>query len=454
MTLRTRKVLFYGLVALFLVVGTGVVLYAQGWRLNLATFQASKVGAIYIRSYPSDAQILIDGKSTQNKTGFLSPGTFISNLFPKHYTVTLKEQGYDAWSEVALVAPSMVVQMKYAVLVPNNATSVAITAAPNAATTSTVQNFFEAGGNIIATNASNSAILWRGKKIATGAIISHSTNLKNFIYQNAAGNYILYDLTEATTTNLTPVLKSIGATPKTITSITIDPYDETRVIVQTPQNISSIDLSNSENIIDVADAQRGQMLQPPLAISQSLFAWTQFNIAANTSQIVIYDKFAGNITDNSLVIPGAIKELKWIDGGTLGIVEADGELYRYEVGAEQLDKIADDVRDFYPSADGTELATLEDNSIEIFSFTTSDYYRFNLPDIAAVQSLEWYKDDAHLFVSYPDHVSFLDLEDLTLSNFTTVSAVSQGSAPFYDVSQNALYVVDQGQKLIRFDFPS
>jgi hypothetical protein len=448
MTLRTRKVLFYGLVALFLVVGTGVVLYAQGWRLDLSTFKAEKVGAIYIRSYPDDAAIFIDGKSIQNKSGFLSPGTFISNLFPKSYTVTLKEQGYDAWSENALVAPSMVVQMKYAVLVPSNATSVAIIASP------TVQSFFEAGGNIIATNASSSAILWRGKKIAAGAIISHSTDLKNFIYQDAAGSYILYDLTEATTTNLTPVLKSIGATTKMITSITIDPYDATRVIVQTPQNISAIDLSNSDDIIDIANATRGQRLQPPLAISQSLFAWTQFNIASDTSQVVIYDKFAGNITDNSLVITGAIKELKWIDGGTLGIVEANGELYRYNVGAEQLAKIADDVRDFYPTNDGTELATLEDNSVEIFSFTTTDYYRFNLPNVAAAQSLAWYKDDTHLFVSYPDHVSLLDLADLSLRNFITVSAVSQGSAPFYDVSQNALYVVDQGQKLIRFDFPS
>jgi hypothetical protein len=431
-------------VALFLVVGTGVTLYAQGWRLDLTTFKPSKVGAIYIRSYPSDAQIFINGKSTQNKSGFLSPGTFISDLFPKSYTITLKEAGYDTWTETAPVTPSMVVQMKYAVLVPDTGINVATS-------DTAVQNFFESGGNIIAIDAANSGILWRGKKIATGVIISHSTDLKNFIYQSAAANNVLYDLTEATTTNLTPILRSIGATPKNITSITIDPYDATRVIVQTPENINAIDLSNSDNVIDIADAPRGQVLQPPLAISSSLFAWTQFTAAANTSQIVIYDKFAGNITDNSLVIPGTIKELKWIDGGTLGIIESDGSLYRYNVSAEQLTKIADDVRDFYPMSDGTELAALENQSIEIFSFNTTDYYRFALPDIASAKSLAWYRDGTHLFVNYPDHVSFLDLEDLALRNFTTVS---QGNAFFYDASGNALYVVDQGQKLIRFDFPS
>lgn len=443
MTRRTRKVLFYGLVALFLVAGSGVTLYAQGWRLDLTTFQPSKVGAIYIRSYPGDAQITINGKATQNKSGFLSPGTFISDLFPKNYTITLKKDGYDAWSEVAMVMPAMVAQMKYAVLVPNTGT--------NVATSETVQNFFESGGNIITTEATNTAISWRGKKIATGNIISHSANLKNFIYQSVAGNDVLYDLTEATTTNLSPTLRKIGASAKNITSIAIDPYDATRVIVQTPRFINVIDLSNNNNVIDVADAPHGQVLQPPLAISPSLFAWTQFNTASNTSQIVIYDKFSGNITDNSLVIPGGIQALKWIDNGNLGVIEDGGALYRYDVSAEQLTKLADDVRDFYPTADGTELAVLEHRSIEVLSFNTTDYYRFNPPQVGDIQSLAWYKDGAHFFVYYPDHVGFLDLADMGLRNLTTISL---GSAFFYDTSANALYVVDQGQKLIRFDFPS
>ncbi len=443
MTLRTRKVLFYGLVALFLVVGSGVTLYAQGWRIDLATFRTEKVGAIFIRSYPTDAQIFINGKPTQNKSVFLSPGTFISDLFPKNYTVTLEEKGYDAWSEAAPVAPSMVVQMKYAVLVPDAGT--------NVATSGIVQDFFEAGGNIITTDAASSAILWRGKKIASGAIVSHSTNLKNFIYQTAAGSDMLYDLTEATTTNLAPILRSVGATPKTITSLTIDPYDETRIVVQTPQNISAIDLGNNNGIIDIADAPRGQTLQPPLAISPSLFAWTQLTVASDTSRIVIYDKFSGNVTDNSLVIPGTIKELKWIDDGSLGIIESDDSLYRYDVSAEQLTKLADDVRDFYPTTDGTELAVLEHRSIEVLSFNTTDSYRFNPPQIGDIQSLAWYKDGSHFFVYYPDHVSFLDLQDIGLRNLTTVSL---GSTFFYDTQGNALYVVDQGQKLIRFDFPS
>ncbi len=90
----------------------------------------------------------------------------------------------------------------------------------------------------------------------------------------------------------------------------------------------------------------------------------------------------------------------------------------------------------------------------MFSLTTSDYYRFNLPDMASVESLIWYKDQTHLFVQYPDHVSFLDFADLSLHNFTTVSEISTGTVPVYDTQENALYLIDQGKKLVRFDFPS
>jgi hypothetical protein len=67
-----------------------------------------------------------------------------------------------------------------------------------------------------------------------------------------------------------------------------------------------------------------------------------------------------------------------------------------------------------------------------------------------VQGLIWYKDDAHLFVQYPDRVAFLDFADTNLKNLTTVSP---GTEPQYDAQENSLYLIDQGQKLLRFDFP-
>ena len=145
-----------------------------------------------------------------------------------------------------------------------------------------------------------------------------------------------------------------------------------------------------------------------------------------------------------------IKQLAWARSNTLGILGGDNTLLLYNVPNEQLSTLANDVKQFYPTSDGSMLAALEYNSLEVFSFTTSDYYRFNLPQIADVQGLTWYKDNAHLFVQYPDRVAFLDFADTGVKNLTVVSAGTNAS---YDVREDSLYLIDQGQKLLRFDFP-
>jgi hypothetical protein len=136
----------------------------------------------------------------------------------------------------------------------------------------------------------------------------------------------------------------------------------------------------------------------------------------------------------------------------LGILASDNTLYLYNVPNEQITMLANDVKQFYPTTDGSALAALEYHSLEMFAFNgMPDYYRFDLPDVADVQGLIWYKDDTHLFIQYSDHVAFLDLADTPMKNLTIVSL---GTDPSYDPQENSLYLIDNGQKLIRFDFPS
>jgi hypothetical protein len=445
--------LFYGLAALFFIVGAGVVFYAQGWRLNLATFKTSKVGAIYVRSYPDNAQITLDKKSVHNTSGFLSRGTLISNLFPETYTLALKETGYDTWTENAPVSPTLVTEMKYAVLIPANATSVANVA--------NITSFFEAGGTTVMENVSGTiARQATGAPSATtstvighGTLVSYDNNLTTVIIRSPAGIYSAYDLANATSTNLSSLFIKASIAAKTITAVTVNPYNSSNVIVQTASHLFTIDL-RADTITSFKTATAGQTLESPLALSSSWLAFAQYLNASGTSQIVVYDPFSQNVVDASLSLPGHIKSLQWIRSTELGILQEDGELFRYDIPSETLTKVADDVKSFYSTSDGSAIAALESRSVEIFSLTTSDYYRFNLPEMASVQSLAWYKDGTHLFVTYPDHVSFLDLADLSLRNFTTISAIANDTVATYDVQENSLYLIDQGRKLIRFDFPN
>jgi hypothetical protein len=461
MKLQTRKRIFYVFFLLFFVIGAAVVFYAEGWRIDPSTFQTEKVGGIFIRSFPDNAQITLDGKPVQNQTAFLSQGTFITSLFPKTYTLQLKEPDYDAWTENAQVSPALVAEMKYAVLVPATATNVA-TSVPN------VNAFFEIGGDVVADNTSGT-ITWHGAAIGNGTVVSHSADLKTAIIRSTTNaksktaSYSLYDFTATTSTNLSAILLSAGITPTPTLNVFIDPYNDTGILVQTPSKIVGID---SETYVEtpIETAPAGVTIESPIAVSPSVMAWARFSTVAptttsslmnmsgatSTSQIMVYDKFSGNTIDDSLVVPGPVKQLAWIKNNELGILESNNSLYLYNVPNEKLTKLADDVKQFYPTSDGTAIAALEYNSLEVFVFPTSDYYRFALPDATNVQGLTWYKDETHLFVQYADHVSFLDLADTNLKNFTTVS---EGTDAEYDVQENSLYLIDQGQKLLRFDFP-
>jgi hypothetical protein len=453
MKLQDRKRIFYVFLLLFIVIGAVVVLYAEGWRINLSTFQAEKAGGVYVRSYPENAHISLNGKSVQNQSAFLSSGTFISGLFPKAYTLTLAAAGYDAWTESAQVLPSLVTEMKYAVLVPKTALNVATSDAA-------VSNFFEVGGDVVATDASGT-ITWLGKTIGHGVVISHSTDLKTAIIRGVnaktgAATYSLYDFAAATSTNLSALLQQSGVKPTATTNVFIDPYDDTGIVAQTSAQIVSID-SGTRRATVVDTAPTGEIIESPIAVSPSVMAWARYTAgvgsagaASGTSQIVVYDKFSGNTIDGSLVVKGKIRQLAWVKNNVLGILVSDNTLYLYNVPNEQLTTLADDVKQFYPTSDGAALAALEYHSLEVFSFTTADYYRFALPQVADVQGLIWYKDETHLFVQYPNRVAFLDFADTSLKNLTTVSA---GTDPSYDTQENSLYLIDQGQKLLRFDFP-
>jgi len=124
MSLTTRRIIFYALVVLFLVSGGGVLLYANGWRLDPETFAVRKTGGVYIESVPRDAEILLNGKAVRNASGLISSGTLVSGLLPRAHEVTVQKEGYAAWRRVLTVKPSLVTKAEHIILVPRKSVAV------------------------------------------------------------------------------------------------------------------------------------------------------------------------------------------------------------------------------------------------------------------------------------------------------------------------------------------
>jgi hypothetical protein len=414
------------------------------------------VGAIFVRAYPDSAAITLNGKPVPNQSGIFSGifggGTLISDLFPRTYSLALSAQGYDAWHENVSVLPSFVTELKYAVLVPQAANPVA-GVAPSG-TAPTAQNFWLAGGEPIMETPTG-AIVWQGKTIGYGTVVAESADITEAVVKNAADTYSLYYFNNGSSTALSAIFAANGVSSASVTNIVVNPGDANEIVVGTNTRISLFDTAaGTFTAIDRAPA--GTTLGVPLAASAGALAWTRGTTGgAGTSTVVVYDRFAQTIATSTSGLPGRTIQLAWVKPGLLGVLQSNGALYLYDTGSGQFQKLADTVTYFAATSDGSLIAALERASLEIFSFTsTQTYHRFNLPDAADATQVAWYGDADHLFVDYPNHVAFLDLDDLTLANFTTVANLAAATTPLYDAATNILYFLNPAHALVRMNFPS
>ncbi len=427
MTLKQRRILFYSLIAVFLGLGTGAVLYAQGWRLNFGTLELGKVGGIYVRSFPTNTAIKLNGKPTDNKSGILSPGTLINDLFPRTYALELTVPHFRPWQAHLAVKPSLVTEIKYAVLLPEQAALVV---------PGPLIDFRFLGSQPIIQNASRT-LLYQGQTVPGNTILGFADNNRVVLTQGGA-IYYWYATDNATSTNLSALFRKVGlrAAPA---QVTLDPMNESQVLVEYPKGLALVDVARA-SLTTLATSSTSTVIEAP-GISDFWISWSVYDPKEGVAKIFLYDKVLGTTREMSRALPGHTLKLKWARNGLLGIVQSDGQTYTYALGADTLTQIARDGRDLEFSPNGNYLAVLEHDSLEIFSLVDSDYWRFNPKNIAAANGLIWYQDNHNLFIKFPDHVGFLGLEDKAMENYAEVVVANKYD---YDPDSNRLYFLKDG----------
>lgn len=439
MTLSRRRRIFYGLVAAFFILGAGVVLYVSGWRLDFKTFGFKKVGAIYVRSFPKDAQIFLDKKPVKNESGLLQVGTLINGLFPKTYELKLTADGYKPWQENVSVLPALVSEVKYAVLIPKEITSVA---------TGTIKNFWLLG-NQVAIETQENKLNFADRKIWEGEIAGWTKDFRDLlIFNSQTGSWSLLQTDTGKKINVDSILKKTGVQKSKIAKLIIDPENNGDILIQEQKRISILD-TGKQSVTLIYKTSGGEV-GDVIPATQSLIVWSEFDAKKNNSSLTIYDRFLKRNLYGSPAFPGKTMELTWLPTKKIATLQDNGGLYLYNIDKNETTKIADDVKTFAFSKDTNFLATLENSSLEIFSLAESQgYHRFNLPNVGQAEKVIWYSDNNHLFIVYPDRLAFLDINDSGLRNFITIV---NGRFPQYDEKNNQLYFLDD-KGVGRLDFP-
>lgn len=161
--MRTRKLLFYFFILLFVLTAPVLAAFSLGYTINFKTATVEKTGGIFVKSKTPRLSIFLDGKF-QKETSLLSGGALLTELTPHTYILRLEKAGYKPWFKTTAVAESLVNEFRNVVLVPHEefitrATStkkeIERAAPAPAAKTLTLDkkhNVVDALGNIAATN--------------------------------------------------------------------------------------------------------------------------------------------------------------------------------------------------------------------------------------------------------------------------------------------------------------
>lgn len=118
MTKRTKRVLFYSAVAVFLILSYVIILYAQGYKYSFSDNRFFKTGAIYLKAN-TGADVYLNDKLLGN-TSFFNNSYRIEGLLPGDYTIRVQKSDYSTWQKSADVDEGFVNEFSKILLLPRD----------------------------------------------------------------------------------------------------------------------------------------------------------------------------------------------------------------------------------------------------------------------------------------------------------------------------------------------
>lgn len=102
MTKKTRRILFWVGVAIFLIGGYVSTLYANGYRFNWRERKFMQTGAILLKTFPKKSEVFLNGKNIGRSS--LISGEFTKKfILPGEYEVKASSPGRKAWTKTIKV---------------------------------------------------------------------------------------------------------------------------------------------------------------------------------------------------------------------------------------------------------------------------------------------------------------------------------------------------------------
>lgn len=417
MTLKTRRFLFYGLFFIFVIVGTGAVLYSSGWRFDSFNPGKSpnfrKTGAIYIETEPKDALIKINNIYFKNSSGIIQKGTLISNLPPESYKIELKKDGYLSYYKNLQVESSLVSELMDVILIPKEINKEPLDASKKIKGNEFI-NINRDGGKIILRDENQIYYLYNLNDLSAAFNVSYSFNILHLAFHPFDSNKLIIEIENG-----------------------LKIFDTNRLALDTVLNKQPTVWTVGNSNIYYVTTTKSQKLKTK---SYTLYS---YNLILKTETI---------LNQNPLTIEkeAEIKKVG-IDNADNKIAFLDNldDIYIFNPSNQELLQIAHSAKDFFFSPDSKKIAFLDiDGKIGIhfledwrkgINKKAGDVIRLDLKDKSEIKDIFWYKDSAHLFIDYGNRLDFIEIDDrLPINQYTIITQ----PLPFlYDLKNNLIYFI-------------
>lgn len=446
MTSSRRKFYFYCLLAVFLIASPAVILYSQGYAIDIKTFSLVKTGGIFLATTPKGVLVHSNNQLIATTSALpLTQGKLIARLPPGDYDVKIEKSNYRSWDKKLKVESQLVTEARNIFLVPEG---------------SKVQTIETDVNDVIISN-SNAAIAYIKENgiaildVASPKIIPLAAQEGERIGKVRFGEDENYLVVESLQKNKSrKYLFHITSRERIeIAEDEVEQYVKIRQYSKGEPKIIALSTANTLYAIDLRSPYEKTV------IANNIVNFEMFGnkaIYATTSPTILYEKdlLSGKtvqIIETPLEYFDANSRIIRSAAGHIAIIDSDNTLYLYDGDRFAFKHIANNIIATAFSDDNKKLAWHNKN--EIYVYYLKDMLiqpKKKAGDIELITrlshpitSITWFSyDNEHLFLTAEKKIRFIELDGRDHRNIYDVADVARALKISYNSYDDHLYFLD------------
>ena len=411
-----KRIVLISLFGLFIIIGGITIFYAQGYRFDTATLSIQKVGAIFIKTIPGEAQVTLDGEPVDKSYWLFNSGKLIQGLFPKNYEIVVSQPNYLTAKLTILVLPTLVSELSHVLLIPDKNEIIASDA--HQAESALSKDF-----PLVKT--ANQILYFSGSKIGKYEPVAVSNDGTKILVSNKANLYFVKKDRD-------------GLVNISTSTLTLYPKDATYLFNENEEQILSY---TANKIYIIQERAKPALIYSAsstietLTVNSRRIAWLE---KRNLEQmIIVYNKTNNKIDVFPIAEEVKISKLKWQANDRLLIEDENGDTYSYSPGSSGLNKIGSQTLFTKDSPDSKKIATVGKDRLEIF-MENGKYLRTEITSLGLPEKIVWHQDSGHLIYKAGGKIYLIDIDTPIVENFQLIGTADNF---WYDSSEDSIYLL-------------